>query len=109
MGFQNIVGTPKIDYSWNSDNISFGQSIVLNVKIFGDANLDSLERVITTQFNDFNIFESLKSTDEKVENGEYFEIFSPYKDSSNINDITLSSLSVSNQTRDEFSPEILRA
>lgn len=72
MGFQNIVGTPKIDYSWNSDNISFGQSIVLNVKIFGDANLDSLEKVITTQFNDFNIFESLKSTDEKVENGKYY-------------------------------------
>lgn len=72
MGFQNIVGTPKIDYSWNSDNINFGQSIVLNVKIFGDANLDSLEKIITTQFNDFNVFESLKSTDEKVENGKYY-------------------------------------
>ena len=72
MGFQNIVGTPKIDYSWNSDDINFGQSIVLNVKIFGDANLDSLEKVITTQFNDFNVFESLKSTDEKIENGKYY-------------------------------------
>lgn len=71
-GFQNVVGKPMIDYSWNSDNINFGQSVVLNVKISGEANLDSLEKVITTQFNDFNVFESFKSKDERVENGKYY-------------------------------------
>ena len=72
MGFQNIVGKPVIDYSWNSDKVDFGQSIVLNVKISGDANLDSLEKIITTHFNYFNIFERLKNSTEKVENGKYF-------------------------------------
>ena len=72
VGFQNIVGTPKLEYSWNSDKVNLGQSLVLNIKISGDANLDTLEKIITSQFNDFNIFESFKGEDEKVENGKYY-------------------------------------
>lgn len=71
-GFQNIVGTPKIDYSWNSDSVNLGQSIVLNVKIFGEANLDGVEKVITQNFKDFNVFESFKSKDEKIVDGKYY-------------------------------------
>lgn len=72
VGFQNIVGTPKLEYSWNSDKVNLGQSLVLNIKISGDANLGALEKIITSQFNDFNIFESFKGEDEKVENGKYY-------------------------------------
>ena len=72
VGFQNIVGTPKLEYSWNSDKVNLGQSLVLNIKISGDANLDALEKIITSQFNDFNIFESFKGEDERVENGKYY-------------------------------------
>lgn len=72
VGFQNIVGTPKLEYSWNSDKVNLGQSLVLNIKISGDANLDALEKIITSQFNDFNIFESFKGEDEKVENEKYY-------------------------------------
>lgn len=72
VGFQNIVGTPKLEYSWNSDKVNLGQSLVLNIKISGDANLDALEKIITSQFNNFNIFESFKGEDEKVENGKYY-------------------------------------
>lgn len=72
IGFQNLIGTPAIDYSWNSDSINFGQSAILNIKIFGDVNLDSLEKVITQQFNDFNIFESIKNSSEKINNDKYY-------------------------------------
>lgn len=72
VGFQNIVGTPKLEYSWNSDKVNLGQSLVLNIKISGDANLDALEKIVTSQFNDFNIFESFKGEDERVENGKYY-------------------------------------
>lgn len=72
VGFQNIVGTPKLEYFWNSDKVNLGQSLVLNIKISGDANLDALEKIITSQFNDFNIFESFKGEDERVENGKYY-------------------------------------
>lgn len=72
VGFQNIVGTPKLEYSWNSDKVNLGQSLVLNIKISGDANLDALEKIVTSQFNDFNIFESFKGEDERVENKKYY-------------------------------------
>lgn len=72
MGFQNIIGTPKLEYFWNSDKVNLGQSLVLNIKISGDANLDALEKIVTSQFNDFNIFESFKGEDERVENGKYY-------------------------------------
>lgn len=72
VGFQNIIGTPKLEYSWNSDKVNLGQSLVLNIKISGDANLDALEKIVTSQFNDFNIFESFKGEDERVENGKYY-------------------------------------
>ena len=72
VGFQNIVGTPKLEYSWNSDKVNLGQSLVLNIKISGDANLDALEKIVTSQFNDFNIFESFKGEDERVENEKYY-------------------------------------
>ena len=72
VGFQNIVGTPKLEYFWNSDKVNLGQSLVLNIKISGDANLDALEKIVTSQFNDFNIFESFKGEDERVENGKYY-------------------------------------
>ncbi len=71
-GFQNIVGTPEIDFSWSSDSVNYGQSLLLNVKIFGNANLDGLEKIVTKNLQDFNVYESLKSRDEKIINGKYY-------------------------------------
>lgn len=72
IGFQNVVGTPKIEFSWNSDSVSLGESVVLSVKISGNVNLDSLEKIVTKQFNDFNIFETLKNKNENINSGEYY-------------------------------------
>lgn len=72
IGFQNVVGTPKIEFSWNSDNANLGESVVLSVKISGNVNLDSLEKIVTKQFNDFNIFETLKNKNESINSGEYY-------------------------------------
>lgn len=72
IGFQNIVGTPKIEFSWNSDSVSLGESVVLSVKISGNVNLDSLEKIVTKQFNDFNIFETLKNKNESINSREYY-------------------------------------
>lgn len=72
IGFQNVVGTPKIEFSWNSDSVSLGESVVLSVKISGNVNLDSLEKIVTKQFNDFNIFETLKNKNESITSGEYY-------------------------------------
>lgn len=66
--FQNIVGEPKIDYYWNSDTVNLGESLVLSVKIFGDANLDSLEKIFPLTSPDFNIYETLTNKQEGVLN-----------------------------------------
>lgn len=70
--FQNIVGEPTLDYTWSSDNVDVGDSILLTVKISGDANLDSLEKIIPKEFRDFNVFESLKNKSETINNGNYY-------------------------------------
>lgn len=70
-GFQNVVGKPKLDYSWNTDEINYGDSLVLTLKISGEVNLDSLEKIITKDFKDFNVFESIKSSNESILGGVY--------------------------------------
>ena len=71
-GFQEIVGELKGDYSWNNDRINFGESVVLTLKLYGDVNLDMLEKVVSNNFPDFNIFESSKESGEKIVNGKYY-------------------------------------
>lgn len=71
-GFQEVVGELKGDYSWNNDKIKFGESVVLTLKLHGDVNLDMLEKVVSNNFSDFNIFESSKESGEKIVNGEYY-------------------------------------
>lgn len=71
-GFQEVVGELKGDYSWNSDKIKFGESVVLTLKLYGDVNLDMLEKVVSNNIPDFNIFESSKESGEKIVNGKYY-------------------------------------
>lgn len=70
--FQEVVGELKGDYSWNNDKINLGESVVLTLKLYGDVNLDMLEKVVSNNFSDFNIFESSKESGEKIVNGEYY-------------------------------------
>lgn len=71
-GFQNVVGTPEIKYNYNKASVSYGETILLNLKISGDVNLDSLDKIVTQNFEDFNVFETVKSSGESIESGKYF-------------------------------------
>lgn len=90
LGFQNVVGKPKIKYNWNSEKINLGNSLVLTLKISGEVNLDSLEKIINQSYSDFNTFESVKDSKEDIIDGKYyaeknFEIaFIPKKSGENI-------------------------
>ena len=72
VGFQEVVGELKGDYSWNNDRINFGESVVLTLKLYGDVILDMLEKIVSNNFSDFNIFESSKESGEKIVNGKYY-------------------------------------
>lgn len=71
-GFQNVVGKLKGEFSWNRDEINIGESILLTLKLYGDVNLDTLEKIIPYDIAGFNIFESVKSSSEKIINGKYY-------------------------------------
>lgn len=72
VGFQEVVGELKGDYSWNNDEIKFGESVVLTLKLYGDVNLDMLEKIVSNNHTDFNIFESSKESIERIVNGKYY-------------------------------------
>lgn len=71
-GFQEVVGELKGDYSWNNDKIKFGESVVLTLKLYGDVNLDMLEKIVPNNLPDFNVFESSKESGEKIIDGKYY-------------------------------------
>lgn len=70
--FQNVVGAPKISYNYNKSMVNYGESILLNLEISGDVNLDNLDKIITNNLDDFNVFETLKDSTEGIESGHYF-------------------------------------
>lgn len=71
-GFQEVVGEIKGDYSWNNDKIKFGESVVLTLKLYGDVNLDMLEKIVPNNLPDFNVFESSKESGERIIDGKYY-------------------------------------
>ena len=70
--FQNIVGTLKGDINWeNKSTIDVGQTFVLKLRLYGEVNLDSLEKLPVEENEDFNIFQSLTDSLEKINNEKY--------------------------------------
>lgn len=71
-GFQNVVGKLKGEFNWNRDEVKVGESILLTLKLYGNVNLDTLEKIITYDIAGFNVFESIKSSEEKILDGKYY-------------------------------------
>ncbi|TDT71848.1 oxygen tolerance protein BatD [Hypnocyclicus thermotrophus] len=65
--FSGIVGDFKVDYKYEKQN----NNIVLKLKIRGEGNLDYLEN-LNINSNDFNIFQSVKNSNEIVMNNKVF-------------------------------------
>ena len=70
--FKNIVGDLKGNINWEQkSNVEVGQSFTLNLKLFGNVNLDSLEKLPIESNEDFNIYQSVSDFSEKIINGNY--------------------------------------
>ena len=87
--FQNILGDLKGDINWeNKLTVDGGQTFVLKLRLYGEVNLDSLEKLPIEENEDFNIFQSVTDSSEKINNEKYesskeFEIaFIPKKSGS---------------------------
>lgn len=76
--FKNIVGTPQLKYSFNKKTLDNSEDgLTLNVKIFGNVNLDGLDKIVNLNSGNsenFNIFENLKNSNEDIKNNGYYAI-----------------------------------
>ena len=70
--FQNIVGDLKGEINWeNKSTVDVGQTFVLKLRLYGEVNLDSLEKLPVEENEKFNIFQSVTDFSEKINNGKY--------------------------------------
>ena len=70
--FQNIIGDLKGEINWeNKSTVDVGQTFVLKLRLYGEVNLDSLEKLPVEENEDFNIFQSVTDSSEKINNGKY--------------------------------------
>ena len=70
--FQNIVGDLKGEINWeNKLTVDVGQTFVLKLRLYGEVNLDSLEKLPVEENEKFNIFQSVTDFSEKINNGKY--------------------------------------
>ncbi|BDU50333.1 BatD family protein [Haliovirga abyssi] len=69
--FTGIIGNLNIESNILSKNINYGDSTTLTIKLFGDCNLDNVDKIIKSNIKGFKIYESLKKSSEDFENGKY--------------------------------------
>lgn len=70
--FQNIIGDLKGEINWeNKSTVDVGQTFVLKLRLYGEVNLDSLEKLPIEENEDFNIFQSVTDSSEKINNEKY--------------------------------------
>lgn len=71
--FSEIVGEFNIDFEVDKTTINYGDAATINIRIYGNTNLDLLDSVIKyIDLRDFRVFETMKKYDEKIVNDQYF-------------------------------------
>ena len=70
--FSGIVGKLNIDATYDKQEVDYGDSITLNVTISGNCNLDSYSKVIHDELPDFSVYETEKSSEESIQDNQYF-------------------------------------
>lgn len=71
-GFKNIVGNIEVEANTADKKINFGESITLIVKIYGEGNLDSVEKIYQENYEGVKIYQTLKEKKEEIQGGKYY-------------------------------------
>lgn len=70
--FKDIVGTLFAKTDWKDTNVSVGQAVTLNIKLYGNGNLELLDKLPIQSDDDFNIFQTVKNYNETIVKNKYF-------------------------------------
>lgn len=70
--FKGIVGQLEIEYKLNGEKGRVGQPLLMDLKLYGDVNLDNINEIAIPENQDFTIYESLKSQNERIQGERYY-------------------------------------
>ncbi len=70
--FNGLVGELEIENSYSKREIEYGDSLTLKVKLFGNCNLDNLDKIFNTEISGVSIYETEKNSQEEIRNGRYY-------------------------------------
>jgi hypothetical protein len=70
--FKDIVGKLSITKSQAKNKINFGDSLTIKIKLFGECNLDSVEKIYPDSLNGVKVYQTVKNKKEEIQNGKYY-------------------------------------
>lgn len=70
--FTGIVGDLELDSNLADNEVKYGDSTTLNIKLSGDVNLDSLDKALDKDISGFEIYQSQKDKKEEIRGMEYY-------------------------------------
>lgn len=69
--FSGIVGTVQLDSKFDKTEIEFGEAVTLTVKLRGNANLDTLEKVVPENIPGMKVYQNVKDVKEFIVDNKY--------------------------------------
>ena len=69
--FSGIVGQLQLEGAYSQEQVNYGDSLSLRATAYGSCNLDGLKSVFSGGLPGFAVYETQKSAEETVENGQY--------------------------------------
>ncbi len=70
--FEGLVGELEIESSFSKQELEYGDSLTLKVKLSGNCNLDNLDKIFNTEISGVSIYETEKNSHEDIRNGRYY-------------------------------------
>jgi hypothetical protein len=70
--FTGIVGNLQLDSNLADQEVEYGDSTTLNIKLAGDVNLDSLDKILDNDISGFEIYQTQKDKKEEIRGMEYY-------------------------------------
>ncbi|MCL1974573.1 MAG: BatD family protein [Firmicutes bacterium] len=70
--YSGLVGQLQLEGSFSSEEVEYGDSLLLTVKASGNCNLDSLKKIFSASLPGFTVYETQKNMSESVIANQYY-------------------------------------
>ncbi|MGL6064401.1 MAG: BatD family protein [Fusobacteriaceae bacterium] len=70
--YRDIVGDLNLESKWSSVEIENGKTVTLNLKLYGDVNLDNIKTIDIQKNSKYNVFETIKNEVLEIREGKVY-------------------------------------